>query len=58
MVRGRVNIVFDERQHEVDLILTGSSDTLIGASLLRGYELSIDYPQRTVQIERSNHPDI
>ncbi len=49
--RGRV--VFDGREHEVDLILTASQDTLIGASLLKDYTLSIDYPGRTVRIKRA-----
>ncbi|MBI3301205.1 MAG: hypothetical protein HYZ72_03885 [Deltaproteobacteria bacterium] len=49
--RGRV--VFDEREQEVDLILTTSQDTLIGASLLQDYRLSIDYPGGTVRIERT-----
>jgi len=43
--------VCDGREQEVELILTASQDTLIGASLLKGYRLMIDYPGRTVRIE-------
>lgn len=49
----RGNIVFDGGELEVDLILTASQDTLIGASLLKDYKLSIDYPGRTVRIEQA-----
>jgi clan AA aspartic protease len=48
----RGSIVLDGREHEVDLILTASQDTLIGASLLKDYKLSIEYPKRIVRIER------
>jgi len=48
----RGSIVFDGREQEVDLILTASEDTLIGASLLKDYKLTVDYPKRTVRIER------
>jgi len=48
------NIVFDEREQEVDLILTASPDTLVGASLLKNYRLSIDYPKCIVRIERTS----
>lgn len=49
----RGSIVFDGREQEVHLILTASQDTLIGASLLQDYRLSIDYPRRTVRIEQA-----
>lgn len=49
----RGSIVFDGREQEVDLIFTSSQDTLIGASLLKDCKLSIDYPGRTVRIERA-----
>jgi clan AA aspartic protease len=48
----RGSIVFGGRKQEVDLILTASQDTLIGASLLKDYNLGIDYPGRLVRIER------
>jgi len=38
----RGKIVFDEREQEVDLIVTASQDTLIGASLLQNHKLVID----------------
>jgi len=47
----RGSIVFDGRQQEVELMLTASQDTLIGAFLLKGCRLMIDYPGRTVQVE-------
>ena len=47
------NIVFDRREQEVDLILTASQDTLIGASLLQETNVNIDYLAGTVRIERS-----
>jgi clan AA aspartic protease len=43
-------VVFDGREEEVNLILTASQDSLIGASLLRRYRVCIDYPQRTLQV--------
>jgi clan AA aspartic protease len=46
----RGTIEFDGYEREVDLILTASTDSLIGASLLQAYTLNIDYPRRTVQI--------
>jgi clan AA aspartic protease len=46
----RGTIEFDGHEREVDLILTASTDTLIGASLLQAYTLHIDYLRRTVQI--------
>ncbi|MCK4417098.1 MAG: hypothetical protein KAV99_02910 [Candidatus Latescibacteria bacterium] len=41
-------------KREVDLILTASDDTLIGASLFKEYKVVVDYPQRHVQIERTS----
>jgi len=52
----RSSIVFDGREQEADLILTTSRDTLIGAALLKDYQLSIDYPRRAVRIERATGP--
>ena len=48
----RGTILFGGRAHVVDLILTSSQDTLIGASLLKGCKLTIDYPRRVVEVER------
>ena len=48
----RGSVVFDGREQEVDLVLTASQDTLIGASLLRDCQLGIDYPGRIVRIEQ------
>lgn len=47
------SVVFDEWEQEIQLILTASDDTLIGASLLQDYSLNIDYPGRMVWIERA-----
>lgn len=49
----RGSIVFNGRELEVDLILTASQDTLIGASLLKDHKLSIDYPGGSVRIEQT-----
>jgi len=46
-------IMFDEREQEVNLILTASEDTLIGAALLRDHLLTVNYPKRTVQVEQA-----
>ena len=48
----RATIMFGRRTHVVNLILTSSQDTLIGASLLKGFKLTIDYPGRVVEVER------
>jgi clan AA aspartic protease len=45
-------IRFDGQDQEVDVILTASDDTLIGASLFRRYKVAIDYPRCHVRIER------
>jgi clan AA aspartic protease len=47
----RGSIVFDGREQEVEIIVMASQDTLIGASLLKDYELHINYPKCTVQIK-------
>ncbi len=49
----RGTIMFDEREQEVNLILTASEDTLIGAALLRDHLLTVNYPKRTVQVEQA-----
>ena len=48
----RGTIVFNGCEQEINLILTASEDTLIGAALLCDYLLTINYPERTVQVER------
>jgi clan AA aspartic protease len=48
----RGTIESDGHEREVDLILTASTDSLIGASLLQTYTLHIDYPRRVVEIKR------
>jgi clan AA aspartic protease len=45
-------ILFDGQEQKVDVILTASDDTLIGASLFKGYQVTIDYPRRHVRMER------
>jgi clan AA aspartic protease len=47
------SVVFDGWEQEIHLILTASYDTLIGASLLQGYSLNIDYPGQMVRIEQT-----
>ena len=47
----RGTIVFGEERREVDVIITASDDTLIGASLLREYVLTVHYPARWLRIE-------
>lgn len=44
------NIVFGNEERDVYTIVTASTDTLIGAGLLRRHHIVIDYPQRIVQI--------
>lgn len=48
----RGTIVFDGYEREVDIILTASKDTLIGAAILSDHLLTINYPERTVQVEQ------
>jgi len=45
-------IRFDGQDRKVDVILTASDDTLIGASLFKEYQVAIDYPRRHVRMER------
>lgn len=45
-------ILFDGQEQEVDVILTASDDTLIGASLFKEYQVAIDYPRSHVRMER------
>ena len=49
----RDTIEFDGHEREVDLILTASTDSLVGASLLQAYTLHIDYPRRLVEIDQA-----
>jgi len=48
--RGRIVLGGEER--EVDVIITASEDTLIGAALLKDYVLTIHYPQRRLTLAR------
>lgn len=43
-------ITFGNEERDVYTIVTASTDTLIGAGILRRHHVAIDYPQRTVQI--------
>ncbi len=47
------HIVFDGQEQEVELIVTTSHDTLIGAALLKNYTLTIDYPGQQVRLTRN-----
>lgn len=42
--------IFDNRQRWVEIFLTDSEDTLIGAGLLAGHVMTIDYVERTLEI--------
>jgi clan AA aspartic protease len=46
-------IVFDGREQEVEVIVTASRDTLIGAALLQPYTLTIDYPNQQVRLSKN-----
>jgi len=46
-------IVWDGRDQEVEVILTASQDTLIGAALLQPYTLTIDYPNQAVRLTKN-----
>jgi predicted aspartyl protease len=43
---------WDGDVRNVEVVLTRSDDTLIGTAFLEGYRVQLDYPARTVQIER------
>lgn len=43
-------IILGSEERDVYTIVTASTDTLIGAGLLRRHHVAIDYPQRIVQI--------
>lgn len=45
-------IVWDGREQEVEVILTASQDTLVGAALLQAYTLTIDYPHHAVRLAK------
>lgn len=45
-------IVWDGREQEVELIMTASQDTLVGAELLQPYTLTIDYPRQQVRLTK------
>jgi len=47
-------IRFNGQERGVDVILTTSDDTLIGASLFKEYLVAIDYPRRHVRMERES----
>lgn len=46
----RARILFGRREREVDVIFTAAADTLIGAALMQGHELCVDYVRGTVKI--------
>jgi clan AA aspartic protease len=46
-------IMFDGREQEVEVIMTASQDTLIGAALLQPYTLTIDYPNQEVRLTKN-----
>lgn len=47
-------IAFDGQERDVDLILTDSQDTLVGAELLGEYELRINYVAKAVRIAKAS----
>jgi clan AA aspartic protease len=46
------NVEWDGALMRVPILLTDSQDPLIGTAFLEGYRVQLDYPARTVQIER------
>ena len=46
-------IVWDGRAQEVEVITTASQDTLLGATLLQPYPLTIDYPNHEVRLTKN-----
>jgi clan AA aspartic protease len=46
-------IMFDGREQEVEVIVTSSQDTLVGAALLQSYTLTIDYPGQQVRLTKN-----
>jgi clan AA aspartic protease len=46
-------IVWDGREQEVEVIMTASQDTLIGAALLQPYTLTIDYPNHEMWLTKN-----
>lgn len=46
-------MVWDGREQEVEVILTASQDTLVGAALLQPYTLTIDYPNQQVRLTKN-----
>lgn len=50
-------IVWDGREQEVEVITTASQDTLIGATLLQPYTLTIDYPNQAVRLTKNRRKE-
>ncbi len=48
-----VDFPFDGRTVRVEATFANSDETLIGTGMLQPYRLSIDFPSRTVAIQRS-----
>jgi predicted aspartyl protease len=46
-------IVLDGQEQEVEVLMTASQDTLIGAALLQPYTLTIDYPDHAVRLTKN-----
>jgi clan AA aspartic protease len=49
-------VVFNGEQKWVEIFLTDSEDTLIGAGLLAGHVVTIDYVERTLEIMQKEQP--
>jgi predicted aspartyl protease len=47
-----VDFPFDGQIHVVEATFAPGAEILVGTHLLRDYRLTIDFPRRTVQIER------
>jgi len=46
-------LIFDEQALGVDVLVSKSRDTLIGAALLANKKFEVDYPNKTVRIRNS-----
>ena len=47
------SVVFGKKKTPVEILLTSSEESLLGTALLQEHKLTVDYPNRTVEITSS-----